>query len=303
MTAPATAPKAGLAAIAVLVTCGALWGFTQPLFKLAVSAGHQGFGIVFWHMVVGLAVTATILWWRGHRLRWTRQALVLYLLIAVTGIALPPVFSVRAAEVLPAGIMLLVVSTVPLFTFPLSLALGADRASARRLAGLCLGVAGVALAALPGASLPHPAMLAALPIAFVTPLLYAIEGSVVGRWYADTLDPVETVCGAFLIGAVISLPAALAEGSAFLPGWDSGGVAVILGASINAGVYAGYLWLIGRAGAVFAGQVAYLIALFGIVWAMVLLGERYAPTVWVAFALLIGGVALVRPRAVITPRG
>jgi drug/metabolite transporter (DMT)-like permease len=38
-------------------------------------------------------------------------------------------------------------------------------------------------------------------------------------------------------------------------------------------VYAGYVWLVGRAGAVFAAQVAYLVTLFGVFWAMLILGE------------------------------
>jgi drug/metabolite transporter (DMT)-like permease len=32
------------------------------------------------------------------------------------------------------------------------------------------------------------------------------------------------------------------------------------------------------------------------VWAMVLLDERFAPTVWAAMATMLAGVALVRPR-------
>ena len=55
-------------------------------------------------------------------------------------------------------------------------------------------------------------------------------------------------------------------------------------------------WLVGRAGAVFGGQVAYLVTGFGVVWSMLLLGERYSGWVWAALALMLAGLALVQPR-------
>jgi drug/metabolite transporter (DMT)-like permease len=65
---------------------------------------------------------------------------------------------------------------------------------------------------------------------------------------------------------------------------------------IHALVYATFVWLVGIAGPVFAGQTAYLVTACGMVWAMVLLDERFAPTVWAAMATMLAGVALVRPR-------
>jgi drug/metabolite transporter (DMT)-like permease len=64
---------------------------------------------------------------------------------------------------------------------------------------------------------------------------------------------------------------------------------------LNALAYAGYVWLVGRAGSLFASQVAYLVTGFGVLWSMILLGERYSAWVWAAFALMLVGVALVQP--------
>jgi len=41
--------------------------------------------------------------------------------------------------------------------------------------------------------------------------------------------------------------------------------------------------------------VAYLVTGFGVIWAMLLLGERYSVWVWMAFALMLVGIALVKP--------
>ena len=45
---------------------------------------------------------------------------------------------------------------------------------------------------------------------------------------------------------------------------------------LNVLAYSGYVWLVGRAGSVFASQIAYLVTGFGVLWSMALLGERYS---------------------------
>ena len=47
----------------------------------------------------------------------------------------------------------------------------------------------------------------------------------------------------------------------------------------------------------FASQSTYIVTASGVVWAMVLLGERFSPMIWAALVVMLAGVALVRPRA------
>jgi len=59
--------------------------------------------------------------------------------------------------------------------------------------------------------------------------------------------------------------------------------------------YTGYLWLLGRAGAVFTSQVAYIVTLTGVITSIVFLGERYGALLWIAVALMLLALALVKP--------
>ena len=54
--------------------------------------------------------------------------------------------------------------------------------------------------------------------------------------------------------------------------------------------------LVGRAGPVFAAQVAYLVTLFGIFWSVWLLDEAYSKYVWLALSCMLLGIFLVLPR-------
>jgi len=53
---------------------------------------------------------------------------------------------------------------------------------------------------------------------------------------------------------------------------------------------------VGRAGSVFASQVSYLVTGFGVLWAILFLGESYSAYVWSAMAVMMLGLFLVRPR-------
>jgi drug/metabolite transporter (DMT)-like permease len=78
-------------------------------------------------------------------------------------------------------------------------------------------------------------------------------------------------------------------------GVDLVSFAVLASAVGHTFIYAGYLWLLTRSGAVFASQTAYLITGFGVIWSMLILGERYSGWVWIALALMLAGLTLVRP--------
>jgi drug/metabolite transporter (DMT)-like permease len=291
---------------AMLTLMGAGWGITQPLAKIAVSEGYRHLGILFWQLLLGAGLLALIARARGLTLPVHRRALNLYLLIALIGSVLPGIASYEAARHLPSGWLSVVLSLVPLFAFPVALALGIDRFGWGRLLGLTLGLLGVGLLALPWqawlAGGAPDAVRAAhalwLPLALVAPALYALEGNYVARYGTAGLDPVQLLLGASLIGAAIALPAALATGT-FIdprPPWGAPDLAISISACVHAVVYSGYVWMVGRAGAVFAAQVSYLVTGFGVAWAMLLLGERYGPEFWLALAAMFAGLFLVQPR-------
>ena len=101
-----------------------------------------------------------------------------------------------------------------------------------------------------------------------------------------------------MVGAVIALPLALVSGQWIdpRPPYGAPDWALIGSSVIHALVYSGYVWMVDRAGSVFAAQVSYLVTGFGVIWAMLLLAERYSGWVWAAMALMFAGLFLVQPR-------
>lgn len=283
--------------VGVLLWLGIGWGSTHPLGKIATETGHGPFGLIFWQQVVMVVVLGAIALVRRKGMKLTAPALRFYAVVAVLGTIIPNGTFYASVAHLPSGIMSIIIAMIPMLAFPMALALGMDRFSALRLVGLAMGLLGVALLAAPGAALPEAAMLGWLPVALVGPLFYAMEATYVAWRGTHGMDALQAMLGASLMGLILCAPVMLVLDQSYSP-WPLGrdDLALALSSALHALLYASYVWLAATAGAVFASQSSYLVTAAGMIWAMVLLGERPSVTVWLALAVMLAGVALVQPR-------
>jgi drug/metabolite transporter (DMT)-like permease len=297
--------KENLPLFGVLILLGAGWGVTMPLTKIVVGAGYQHFGLIFWQFAIAVALMGTVLVLRGA-LRWPNKAQIRFAcLIALIGTLLPNSASYQAAVHLPSGVISILLSLIPLLAFPIALTLGNDRFSMRKLIGLIVGFIAVALIAINGSSFAGNISLWWIAIALIAPSFYALEGNVVAKWGTYGFDPVEILFWSSIVGLLPSLALALGSGQ-FIPvptTWGLPEYAFLIISIAHAIVYAGYVWLVGRAGPIFAAQVSYLVTIFGVFWAVILLGEAYASGIWTALALMLCGLFLVQPRGKSEPIG
>lgn len=291
-------PPSRLVYALILAAIGIGWGSTQPLGKIAASTGHRPFGLIFWQLVVCILVLGGLTLLRGKRLPLHRRAIEFYVVVAFLGTLIPNFTFYTSIARLPSGIMSILISTIPLIAFPIALAMRADRFSPRRMLGILLGLSGVLLIALPQASLPDRAMLVFLPVAMIGPLFYALENTYVAARGIEGMDAVQAMLGSSIVGALFCLPLMAVLGHWFLLPMPPGRAewALIGSSALHALLYASFVWLAARAGAVFASQASYLTTASGILWAMLLLGERFSIWVWAAAGVMLCGLALVAPR-------
>ena len=285
--------------LVVLVLCGIGWGLTVPLAKVAVSDGYQPFGLIFWQMLLSAGFLSLILLVLRRGLPRKPPHLKIYVIIAVIGTLLPNSASFAASVHLPAGVMAICLALVPMFAFPVALAMGNDRFGWMKFGGLLCGPVGVLILTVPDASLPDPRLAIFILLALVAPMFYGIEGNYVSKYGPVDLDPIQLLCGSAIIGSVIALPLAWFSGQWIDPRgpWAAPDWALVASSLIHASVYSTYFWMVARGGAVFAAQVSYLVTGFGIVWSILLLGETYSGWIWLALVVILGGLTLVQPRA------
>lgn len=281
----------------VLACLGLCWGLTIPLTRVAVLAGYKPFGLMAWQLIIVTFFSTLILLVRKKPFPSLSKHLELFLAIAVFGTLIPGFFSYTAAGHLPAGITSIIIAFVPMFALPIAVMARLDRFSFVRLAGLIIGATAVILLSSTDA-LPRGVSWIFIAMALVAPFAYALEVNYLA-WRGDSgLDAFSVLWGAGLISLVVTIPIAVLSGQWIDPikPWEFADWAILVAGTAHCLTYAGYVWIVGQAGAVFASQVAYLVTAAGIVWSMIILGESYSLSVWAAFALMMVGITLVRPR-------
>jgi len=287
-----------LALYAFLLLFGLCWGATIPLTKVAVGTGHHPFGLVFWQMALAVLVLSVMAYFRKSKLVFDRRHLTFFLVIALIGTIVPNGFSYFAAFHLPAGVMALLIATVPVFSILIALTIGFERLDKRRILGVGLGLAAVALLVLPESSLPDPAKVVFVFVALLAPMAYGAEGNYVAVAQPDDTGPIATLLGASLVGVFISLALALATDGFIDPRQGLGGPewALILSTLLHLGAYLGYIWMVKKAGPVFTSQVAYIVTPAGMIFSALFLGESHSPWLWLSLGVMLFALTLVQPR-------
>jgi drug/metabolite transporter (DMT)-like permease len=283
---------------AILVALGIIWGFTIPLTKIAVSTGHSPLGLIFWQMFIATIILTAITIARRIRPALTPHTLIYFLAIGLLGTIIPNSFSYLSARHLPAGVMGIVIAAVPMFSLAIALGLRIERLSFQRIVGVVLGAAAVVLLVAPETSLPDPGKAVFVLVALVAPLCYGVEGNYIAIKAPVGVDPIATLLGASVLGCLISWPLAVTTDSwvdLFAP-WSRSEWALLLSSVCHMVAYTSYIWLVGKAGPVFASQVAYVVTISAVFLSALILSETYSAWVWSAMVLMLAGLALVQPR-------
>lgn len=284
--------------LGVLVLLGAVWGVTVPLSKIAVSTGYPPLGVVLWQMIFSGIFLVLFIIHKGLNIKLKLEHYVLFLGVILTGTIVPGAFSFLAAFHLPAGVIAINISTVVMFSLPIAVLLRMDSFSPIRVLGLCFGFCAILVLLGPEASLPDPSKSIYVLVSLVAVFSYAVEGNFVAKYGLRGLDPVQTLVGASVVGIILLSPVVFATGQwidLYRP-WGAAEWAILVQSVLHGIAYSGYVWLVGRAGSVFAAQVGYLVTGFGVVWSIILLGESYSGWIWAALALMMVGLSLVQPR-------
>ena len=66
-------------------------------------------------------------------------------------------------------------------------------------------------------------------------------------------------------------------------------------AFISTVAYGLFVYLISKAGPVFAAQTAYVVTVSGVIWGMIIFGEAHSWWIWGSIGLMMFGLALVSP--------
>jgi len=273
-----------------LLVLAAIWGgafvflrvaapVLGPAWTAEVRVLIGALALLGWLRLAGVQVGL----WRHRRF---------YLVVGGTIIALPFALYSFAAMHAPASLLSIVNSTSPIFGLLWSAAFRDERITARKTAGLALGVAGVALVTRPGDAPGDPLLGWAIAASLLACGAYGLTGVLIKR-LQDGVSSRAMAAGHQLAAALVLLPllpflAPVAAPSGLV-------VANVLALALLASgvAFVLYFRLITDVGATRALTVTYLIPLFGVLWGWLFLGETLPAAALAGGILILGGTLLV----------
>jgi drug/metabolite transporter (DMT)-like permease len=215
-----------------------------------------------------------------------------FLTLALLNSALPFTLIATAQQVLTASYTVILVSTSPLFAALIAAVVLREPLTARKLGGLALGIAGVAL--LVGWNPAGESLPPVWTIAFVlaAAALYAIAG-VYTRVVAQGIPPLATAAGSQLGAALLLAPLVPALPPAAMPSPLAWASVLALALASSALAFILYFQLIRNVGPVKTLTVNFLTPLFGVGGGVLLLGERVTANMVAGTAIILVATALV----------
>ena len=264
-----------------LVILGAIWG-ASFLFMRMAAHDFGPFPLVTLRVGFGaLVLLPFLLKYRGKfpLKSWPKIAV-----IGAINTLIPFLLFAWASERAPAGVSSIANAMTVLFTALVGTMLFREPMSVKRSLALLLGFAGVLVLALgktEGASFGLPVLAGVLAAA-----LYGLGAHLVRRHFTG-LPAGALACATLLTSTIISLPFSI-------PLWPKHAIVpehwfavIALGVFCSGIAYVMYYRLIQRIGASRASTVTYLIPLFAVTWAWIVLREPLTLNMGIACAMIL----------------
>lgn len=271
-----------------LVSLAAIWGASFLFVRIASPAIGPVLTADLRMLIAGLALAAyfRIIGFDARWRRWWRQ----YVIVGLLTSALPFLLFAYAALSLSAGLMSVINASSPMWGALFSAWLLRERLSARGIAGLAIGVAGVALVTRPEAG----AALAVLPVLAATgaAVCYGLAGAYMRRWAKDVPSR-GMALGTQIAGGVLLAPLLAIAPPTSMPTPLVAACVLAMGLVCGAVAYLLYFRLVTDIGAAGALTVTYLIPIFGVAWGALFLGETVSLVMLGGAALVLLGTSLV----------
>ena len=265
---------------------GAIWGASFLFMRIAVH-DFGAMPLVEVRLALGSLVLLPFLW--RARAQFPAKLWPKIALIGAINSAVPFMLFAWAAQRAPVGIGAIANAMTVLFTALVGFLFVGEKIGARRSVALLVGFAGVVVLAsgkTAGASISW-AVAAGAGAAF----LYGIGINLVRR-HLTGLPPAAVASATLGVSALLTLPFALSSWPTHAIPMKSWFSAAMLGVLCTGAAFVMYYRLIARIGANRASTVTYLIPVFGVAWAWLLLDEPLTLTMGIAGAMILGSVAI-----------
>jgi drug/metabolite transporter (DMT)-like permease len=271
----------------LLGVLSSLWGASYLFIKVALEDDMAPTVIVFVRSLLA-AVVLMPLAARSGALGGLRANARHIPVLCVVQMGAPLLLIAFGERHIPSSLTGILVATAPIFTFLLAFALeGEERASGPSLAGVAIGIAGVAMLLGVDTGGGLDALLGGLMV------VLASFGYGVSAWYVKRnvrdVQPVAMVGANATAVALLTAPLAALDAPPHAPDLAASASLLALGVLCTGLAFVIFYSLVASDGPARASLVGYIAPGFSIVYGVTLLDERFRATTAVGLILILGG--------------
>ena len=281
--------------IATALLLGIAWGVSVILMKFAAQSGMDIFQIIFLSTLGVAAVLSVYLKLTGRSFFYQRSFFTFGLVCAIFAYLIPEFLSISALRHISAGLLSIVLTTVPIFTYLLAVLAGEDEVQPRKIIGLIIGFIAVCILLVSKNSFSLKQINSWLLISFLISVSYAIYEVFASKKWPAKYDSVEVAFGESVFVGLLTIPLLALNFDVQKTVNDLSHHYWIILMLIA-------LWSLERiifftaiknGGAVYASQASYIAPPVSIILGMVFFDEPLEIILWLCFVIILFAVTLI----------
>lgn len=276
----------------VLLLMGFIWGSGYSLARFAMTNGVSPLGYAFWQSL-GPALLLMIICLLSKNTPILHPAYWPYFIVCgLIGIAIPNTNMYFIASHIPAGLLAVLVNTVPLLVYPLALVSGQEKFDNMRIVALLLGMTGVLLiVGINTAGLYSGWTL----LAMLSPLSFALCSIYIGARQPQEINALQAATGMLMAASILLIPLVISQNAFYslMGPFTLVKQVILLEIILSSLGYLLFFILIQMAGPVFYSLTGGIVALTGLFWGYMIFGEMPTLAQMLAVILVIFAIFLL----------
>ncbi len=287
-------------ALGILLLLGFVWGSGYSIARYATTHGVSPLGYSFWQSL-GPAIFLAFLGFQKKKVRssFTWKFIPFFLVCGLIGIAIPNSNMYYTAAHLPAGMLAVLVNTVPLFVYPIACFLKQESFSMERAGGLLLGFWGLIYLIFPFHSLIEFSESFSMTkwawLTLLSPFCFALCATYIARNKHESVGIFASSIGMLASSTLFLIPFVWFHHD-FYSLWfplTLPKCAVILEIFLSSLGYLLFFYLINYAGSVYYSLTGSIVSLTGVFWGYVIFGETLSHSQFIAILMITGAILII----------
>jgi len=277
--------------LSLLLILAIIWSSSFTAIKVGVETIPPT-TLTMMRVVIGALLLYGWLKLKGRSLPTNRRLWGAFLLIGITGNAIPFTLINWGEQAIPSGLAAILIAAMPLAALVLGRAFSDEILNGRRIVGVLLGFAGVVVLIGPQELLSLGDQVLRQLAVVTAAVCYAIAGILVRK--LPTASPSQHGAGVLIAASAVLIPVSLV---ADWP-WTLDFSAYSLASAVYLGVFPTafatllLIIVIASRGVTFLSLNNYLIPVLGVTWGYLFLGEPVTPEAVIALVLILAGITI-----------